>query len=664
MFDLNHDRNGLLCDVTVDGIQKWITEIGEPYLRVEPMERVADPTIVSALLSLVITMRNKLHDLGQVVPRDPFLDPRGFANSLTIFHYSLRTHSHQTPQQSPNVALIEAIDSAHDRFKRSESFKVHRVLKSKVGDLTTDLRTTTNQNPSTSNVGTTSDLSVFVNGLMSGGKDTSVSLQHLWGGKALELRTRRGTSDGEREDELEITKSDGKSTDEEHDLSSGIHWPGRVQKKIGSWTALGRAKKVSVDLTGKAWPWTQSPETVHETQTPAGPTVVITGGDDDYMSSGQVSPIWENNTAASSIAFDRLHSALPTAASSSVNISEYDRKVNEFDQKRPQMRNTGNRIVTWSDPMSTRHFERTESSSDGYGTETIWGDLSEIQFGGSENWTKKRLISSQMQRRRSFADASRLKGMRVLPIERMKIDVELCGQLLIMHRREKHLQNMINCMEQLCYTLSETNSTLRDEYQEHNQKLSPFLSRGGVISEVESIRLKANSMTQETKALQYESGQFRPEYLWRIAEPARRKTLELREKIFGTGRRLPQGVSGAHGQFNRLQWTLDGEGRLVDSYGRDESEVEEEAALGDLVEFLEGVEEEDEEDVVQHPGLKPTWLLKFFTSWGARWGAGAAILKKHDDTQIASAAPQIDLGTPRVQSPVLLPSLPGLRARK
>lgn len=36
------------------------------------MERVADPTIVSALLSLVLTMRNKLHDLGQVI-RSPSL---------------------------------------------------------------------------------------------------------------------------------------------------------------------------------------------------------------------------------------------------------------------------------------------------------------------------------------------------------------------------------------------------------------------------------------------------------------------------------------------------------------------------------------------------------------------------------------------------------------
>ena len=40
---------------------------------------------------------------------------------------------------------------------------------------------------------------------------------------------------------------------------------------------LGRAKKMSADLTGRAWPWTQPPETVQETHMPAGPTVVITG---------------------------------------------------------------------------------------------------------------------------------------------------------------------------------------------------------------------------------------------------------------------------------------------------------------------------------------------------------------------------------------------------
>jgi hypothetical protein len=74
---------------------------------------------------------------------------------------------------------------------------------------------------------------------MCGGKDVPSSLKYLWSGRVLELQTQRGgiVSDGEREEDLEIARSDGKSTDEEHELPSGIHWSGRVQRKIGSWTA-------------------------------------------------------------------------------------------------------------------------------------------------------------------------------------------------------------------------------------------------------------------------------------------------------------------------------------------------------------------------------------------------------------------------------------------
>lgn len=104
MFDLNYERNGLLCDLTVDGIQKWVVEIGEPHIHVEvgalalwpsmlltqpqPMERVADPTIVSALLSLVFTMRNKLHDLGQVTCPSP-----QFSKTLITYSSSLAIRS-------------------------------------------------------------------------------------------------------------------------------------------------------------------------------------------------------------------------------------------------------------------------------------------------------------------------------------------------------------------------------------------------------------------------------------------------------------------------------------------------------------------------------------------------------------------------------------------
>jgi len=114
------------------------------------------------------------------------------------------------------------------------------VLKSKIGDLTTDLRTTHSQNTSTSNVGTTSNLPAFVAGVLSGGKDVSSSLRYLWSGRMLELRTLRGGgigSDGEREEDFETARLDGRSTDEEHEFPSGTHWSGRVQRKIGSWTS-------------------------------------------------------------------------------------------------------------------------------------------------------------------------------------------------------------------------------------------------------------------------------------------------------------------------------------------------------------------------------------------------------------------------------------------
>jgi len=36
MFSLCQDEwDGLLCDLTVDGIQRWVTEIGEPHMGVE-----------------------------------------------------------------------------------------------------------------------------------------------------------------------------------------------------------------------------------------------------------------------------------------------------------------------------------------------------------------------------------------------------------------------------------------------------------------------------------------------------------------------------------------------------------------------------------------------------------------------------------------------------
>lgn len=156
-------------------------------------------------------------------------------------------------------------------------------------------------------------------------------------------------------------------------------------------------------------------------------------------------------------------------------------------------------------------------------------------------------------------------------------------------------------------------------------------------------------MTQERNTLLYESQQFRVHELWRMASPSRQKVLDLREKVFGTGgRRLPPGVKGAHGRFNRVQWTLDGNERLVDVMGRTESEVEEEDRL--VANGIAEQTEEDEEDVVEHPGIKPMWLLRFFTSWGDKWS-----VKKEELPKENSEAPSLPIAPQDNLSESLIP---------
>lgn len=170
--------------------------------------------------------------------------------------------------------------------------------------------------------------------------------------------------------------------------------------------------------------------------------------------------------------------------------------------------------------------------------------------------------------------------------------------------------------------MAATNASLHDDYHSHEQELSELALRAQVIAHLEAERAKTDSTTQERNTLLYESEQFRVQDLWHMASPPRQKVLDLREKVFGNGgRRLPNGVRGAHGRFNRVQWTLDGGERLVDLSGRTESEVEEEEGLEGLG-IAVHVEEED--DVVENPRIKPMWLLRFFTSWGTRWSSPSA----------------------------------------
>ena len=318
---------------------------------------------------------------------------------------------------------------------------------------------------------------------------------------------------------------------------------------------------------------------------------------------------------------------------SASELSEYDRRVTEFNRKRPSTKpHYQSRIISWSDPVSAKEIVDMNSSDDKEQprqkpsplsrTDSIGDDETEATASDTEMDTVRRRRPRPFgpRRCRSFDAASDVAETRVLPLERMRIDVDLCGQLLVMHRREQHLINVAECLAALTERLSRTNTHLRTDHEQARPGLAELRERTGILHQVEAARARADVLTQETQALAYESAQYPVEDLWHMAVRPRRRVLALREKTFGTGRKHPQGVKGAHGRFNRVQWMLDGQERLVDALGRTESEAEEEAGLPGA-DALDLEESEDEVDAVQHQSLRPTWLLNFFNYWGSKRGA-------------------------------------------
>ncbi|KAI0921120.1 hypothetical protein AcV7_003406 [Taiwanofungus camphoratus] len=742
MFDPSpEERNGLLCDVTCDGIKRWVTEVGELCVRVEPMERVADPTVVAALLSLIFTVRNKLQVLGIVVPKDPFLDPQAFTRALTTFQTSKphgQTHSHAhhlvhplssqnspptNPSTSPlsggapslpaahlNEQLIKSIRSAYDKkMRQNESYKVHRVLINKLDDLAADLRTSADSEDmdtgAASGLNPTADLTAFIKVVVGSSKDAPPSLRYFWTGRPEEVRKKRQEkeavwSDGEREregrqreeGEKEGGGKDGRDKDgrerekyqrgrdREKDLKSSDDegdtkpWSGKVQRKLESWAVIGRTKKLSVDLgtLGKSLlePSLRGGHSGQSGQSSIVPSVIVSGDpadDDEALSSGQASPVSDGQLP------NPLMLGLgpfARAQRSTSEISDYDRRITEFNQKRPSMKvHTQSRIVSWSDPLSARGILGEDNDQEKHRSrasllsrvDTLANDEDEIEAIMSDiepAGRRRRATAFGPRRCRSFDAAHDLRGMRTLPIERMCIDVELCGQILVMRRREAHLTNVVACLEALAARLSRSNSRLRQDHDNVRDTLDELRERANVLHQVEAARARADALTQETQALAYESAQFLVDDLWHMAAQPRTRVLALREKAFGTGRRHPQGVRGAHGRFNRVQWTLDGRERIVDVQGRTESEADEE----DRLPHARGIdleEEEEEMDAVEHPTLRPTWVLRFFNYWGSKWGAsGSAAKKAKTNEQIEEKSSKKDDKVPESGSSTSIPSSP------
>lgn len=781
--------DGLLCDVTIDGLQRWMVEVGESFPGIEATERIADPSAVAALLSFVLSTRNKLASLAQAVPKDPFLHPHllmacistcaqaqilgtsshpnnGMHSSPTLSHTETSVLATASGTSSPglsmspavsmyspspsvgascslpqptlptylNLHLYNALTSTHEaRLKHSDSRRVQRIILSTL-DPTPEPNSSDDERRGLSGrvrgfvgrggvagaegiLAPVVDLGMFVRAVIGRDKQhekigsragknklarervrkdeksdevdekerVAGSVRALWTGRVevvVRLRARaeeptqtlRRTQEKVREkdkDNERLTSSDVddsgivKSAGEDDiDLTFGGAWSGKVQKKLEFWAGINRSKR-SIDLssplrsTGRssliAVPLSAQSSLLGDVYANTSgltvPSVVLSpnsGDDDDLPSSGQVSPISITRTHNPFILDPSDASIIAQRSTSNLNKDdpEYDRRVKSFLARHPRRPRDESRVSSWSGVGSAEEKRKVVDKS----TERE-----------SEAESKRKMLRPDIQRRHSFHSLDAFPDLRILPFKWMRIDVDLCGHLLVMHRREEHLKCMLACLEHVSSNLAATNAALLKDDRDHREFLSNLSSQLEVLQRVEDARIVAHSSRQQVAALDYEAGQFRRQDLWDAAIAPRAKVLELRGNVFGSDT-----VSSR--KRRRKQWMLGGQEREVDVWGRTESEAEEErragAGLGDLRvlgdETDDEMSEAGEEDEHKDALMQPMWLLKFLTRWTARLGflagqraAQASPSQSHTQSR-DSSAPATDS---RTNSTSVSPSL-------
>ncbi|KAI6105566.1 hypothetical protein F5141DRAFT_1124619 [Pisolithus sp. B1] len=820
--------DGLLCDVTVEGLRRWGAEIGEKFPGFEATERLADPNVISLLLSFVLSARNKLSTLVQGVPKDPFLHPHEFLVVLTSYVHSQSLGGYSSVTQptgalgsadatlaptallpsttvfslstslapsgsstragaslSPNsfgstpvyltLHLHNTMLSAHEKIRHVDSRRVHRVLLSKLDVGPTSEEDATDEEKkglggkvmgfvSRTNVGAGGiispipDLGSLMRTVLSGRdrdrereKDrgnrdaenwkervdsmdekekVAGSLRALWGGKVEALVRMRERAEGrwihparndrEREyaanwkDKDRRTQSDIEDpvlkSNGEDDLALGGVWSGKVQKKLEMWAGINRSKR-SVDLSGLGKlagrtssvviPLSaQSSSSGHvypasEVKDLGIPTLAVPqndeGVDEDELlpSSEQVSPI----------SVSRSHRPFMLTGSADVSSANL---VGADMPKHYGGKHVREPRATWSTQIPGT---RGESSSGGGNSKTSNWERQELdrRIGREcgrileEEVGKIEQDGRRLCRRHTFHDLESVRNAPVLRVEWMQIDVELCGQILIMRRREAHLEGVIKCLEYLTNKLSRTNASLRTAYEIHDPIIKTLTrtvvaqdapSSQSVYTPLESAStvgppsslaaiLQMIPSLPPVAALQYETAQLRVGEMWAGTRALRAKVWELRAKVFGdeltTSANTSVGASGSNRLRRRssrirerdrrlVQWTLDGNKRLVDANGRTEQEAEEDRrAAGsdtDAESFYEGERTEtesegghegvsgraEEEEEEERQWVMPMWLLRMLTSWGSRLGflrrggPGAAVGAAGDTRDVSQSS--------------------------
>ncbi|KAG6335636.1 hypothetical protein ID866_3452 [Astraeus odoratus] len=704
MFD------GLLCDVTVDGLRRWGAEIGEGFPGFE--------------VSSTFEWENSpLAALAQGVPKDPFLHPHEYLVALTAYAqlqfpsgYSTgcdsgaTTPPHTSAQSATTTsaylpfaqtstrlnirnatpvyltpALHSMLHTTHDKLRYADSRRVHKVILSRLDVGPTSEEDATDEDRRGLGervmglVGRTSagagsvgapiaDLGLFVKAVLSG-RDREKERERERG-KERERGRDRGSKDGESwKERLE-------TVDEKEAVAGSLRtlWGGKVE-------ALVRMR----ERLEERWVCSLPNEQEREGGKGKARKALSDVDDQAIKSNGEDDLTFGDVCSTGPVDADDMHQIKPLNEQMTRPRAALGEK-NHTDMSLPRADSRLSRWDGWEDYRS------------------IWKKSGrvleeEIEVGPS--------IRGTLKRRHTFHDMDSIRFIRVLRLEWMRIDVELCGQIMVMRRREAHLQGVFECLEYLTNTLSRTNASLRMAHRVHKPIIdgllttavtqgassaqlnystsSPTLpSTRAVTATVEPLSLagilQALPTLPPVAALKYETAQLRVGEIWAGTRALRTKVWQLRAQVFGDGTAASLVDGNGPGQLRRrpsrlrdrdrrlMQWTLDGGKRFVDTQGRTEEEAEEERCAGrfdtDTESFYDGErtetesegghegvsvvgeEEDGDGEEEERQWVMPMWLLRMFTSWSSRLG----FLRRGGPGAITPAGDTITI-TPKDGSP-------------
>ncbi|CAK5263048.1 unnamed protein product, partial [Mycena citricolor] len=311
-------------------------------------------------------------------------------------------------------------------------------------------------------------------------------------------------SDGDDEElRIKADRDGGRSTEDETGGALNDKWGNRVQKKFESWTRcadwktderepifhrlsrLERKKPSHPHHPNQSVELSSGRNSLEEHSSPSfvrkRPRIPLQEfspspdvGEDDILSSGQASPVLGAEDPRTPTQIENY----PSAASSAANLvtsEEFGRKLSAFNTKRPPgIRAAQARIASWSDPISAQALD--ESDSDGSAASrpkkrkytasglarafvldndddehVLHDEPEDTEAAGylsdAPARPSRRSIPALSRRRSWHADSQAFRGLEVIHPERMRIDVALCGQFLVMWRREQYLDNVLACVK-------------------------------------------------------------------------------------------------------------------------------------------------------------------------------------------------------------------------